>query len=967
MPPYRETVDRLIDFLAAHNTVSVDVADEWAQAYAELCQEANDRLRKCDDALRRGLRGDAIRAAEKEPNLLDLVAALDFPDAAQWREYCAVHGLTQPPGLLIELATVLNEAYAVEQPLQSLMARHRLMALGRAPVRERLLIMRQIGELDKDNQFWDEDIRSFERVRLSEMNSQIVKAVQAADLTTINHMRDELGKSAWRVEVPQTLRQLVQEAGTRFSVQKAVADLRGLLPQLNESYGAMAYPECKALLDQWSAIAEQANLAVPADLQEQIEPIVSWMREQDERRDQQVRFLQACDTLQQTIDTDQPNAAIESAYHAAIQFNLELPDELESRYRQRLAARAAAIRNRRRLIYTGIAAGFILVAGAVTLMAYQSILSREVDDAQKALSSALIDVQEGDVEKGQNIRKSVVEQHPRILKNPTIVKTMADIDGAIAGEQHRQDKFQRAMKAVLAAGVEHPDATDLQQATILAKMPDESSQVQEFKSRVDDFDRSAQAEVDHKFVSDGEALSAEIEKTLTPELMTSDPEGFVQNLQAMNKRVAQMHQVSGISQDVEQAQLASLDAAIAHRQQDLEQQQMRQQMLQTVRQFGDSASAHAEALRQFVKSCPDDPRCADFTRAIAQLPAEQSIEEWSRLVSNWGSMVPNNYDEAKNRAVQIQDYLNRYPTTPLQQRVSEYQGYLNTGIELTAEDGPWKSKLRKMLNNPLVRDLRFLDTSDGLRYYVLDNVSVTSIAAGDSQIQSFDAITTPDVTQPSHVELKPGQSLTSATPAPSEQAIFADAALKRLDDLDFSNFEAFGLDITQDLLSHHDMNLVLRSILLQHILELNQPVATSIGNDATGKTAQTLAGLDVDDISWLDPTQKTDPLVLGRLQAAIDGLPSLSEMSSAVSRHRDAILQSAHLVMAGEGVLLRAGGGYELDSPVIGAEGQIASLCDPEKGLLKIGTYKNAHWLLDKPVIQSVPDGTLVFIAGPPQ
>jgi hypothetical protein len=52
---------------------------------------------------------------------------------------------------------------------------------------------------------------------------------------------------------------------------------------------------------------------------------------------------------------------------------------------------------------------------------------------------------------------------------------------------------------------------------------------------------------------------------------------------------------------------------------------------------------------------------------------------------------------------------------------------------------------------------------------------------------------------------------------------------------------------------------------------------------------------------------------------------------------------------------------------VIGAEGQIASLCDPEKGLLKIGTYKNAHWLLDKPVIQSVPDGTLVFIAGPPQ
>ena len=91
-----------------------DLLRETAADYRAACEEANERLRRCEGLLRRGLRSEAIQQAETEPVLLDVVAQLDFSDRQAWCNLLAQHGIAPPPLLAIELAAELNEAYAVE-------------------------------------------------------------------------------------------------------------------------------------------------------------------------------------------------------------------------------------------------------------------------------------------------------------------------------------------------------------------------------------------------------------------------------------------------------------------------------------------------------------------------------------------------------------------------------------------------------------------------------------------------------------------------------------------------------------------------------------------------------------------------------------------------------------------------------------------------------------------------------------
>jgi hypothetical protein len=99
--------------------------------------------------LQQGLRSEAIQLAEAEPKLLNVVAALDFPERSEWDDLVQMNQLTPAPMLPIEPARLLNEAYAEEDPLQDLLRRHRRLALQRAPLRSRIGVLRQLAAQDR--------------------------------------------------------------------------------------------------------------------------------------------------------------------------------------------------------------------------------------------------------------------------------------------------------------------------------------------------------------------------------------------------------------------------------------------------------------------------------------------------------------------------------------------------------------------------------------------------------------------------------------------------------------------------------------------------------------------------------------------------------------------------------------------------------------------------------------------------
>jgi hypothetical protein len=118
MLDYQRIVEEIQAAVASQDTADWDLLRDTAAEYAAACDEVNERLSECQRLLKQGLRSEAIQVAEREPNLLDTVTLLDFPELEQWRQMLKSSGMVAPPALRIEVATDLNSAYAAEAPLQ---------------------------------------------------------------------------------------------------------------------------------------------------------------------------------------------------------------------------------------------------------------------------------------------------------------------------------------------------------------------------------------------------------------------------------------------------------------------------------------------------------------------------------------------------------------------------------------------------------------------------------------------------------------------------------------------------------------------------------------------------------------------------------------------------------------------------------------------------------------------------------
>src|SRR3954470_5323888 len=162
MQSYQYYIDDIQSAVYSPETAEPDFLRDSAAQYAEACAKANQRLRQVAQLLKRGLRSEALQLTEEEPNLLDFVGMLDFPELPAWRDLLRRWGMAPPPALLIDLASDINQAYADHQPLESLLKQHRLLALGRAPLTARARTLRQIRRADPANMAWEEDLKILE-------------------------------------------------------------------------------------------------------------------------------------------------------------------------------------------------------------------------------------------------------------------------------------------------------------------------------------------------------------------------------------------------------------------------------------------------------------------------------------------------------------------------------------------------------------------------------------------------------------------------------------------------------------------------------------------------------------------------------------------------------------------------------------------------------------------------------------
>jgi hypothetical protein len=368
MLDYQGVVESIRSQLQSNDHTLSDQVRELAASYAAACQEVNRRLVRCDEFLKKGLRSEAIHLAQAEPVLLDVVAVLDFPERPQWEEMSLTYGLPAPPQLQLATAAALNEAYAAEQPLESLLREHRRLALARAPLSARLAVLRRLARLDAQNPVWAEDVAAFELARFEEIQQEVRGAVTRNDRAALVQAYDEVTRTEWLARPPDHLVRHVRQSARAGLRERARGVLQGVAHELDAAVEKGDLGRARALRAEWQSQARFAELGPGEPLGrrgaaalDRLDKLEQWDARQQYHHQKALHALEAALTMPTTAD------GFEKLYQTVRRFKRGPAPELNDRCQARLEGlRLQEAAAERRVLLLVIA--MLVFAGLATIV-----------------------------------------------------------------------------------------------------------------------------------------------------------------------------------------------------------------------------------------------------------------------------------------------------------------------------------------------------------------------------------------------------------------------------------------------------------------------------------------------------------------------------------------------------------------------------------------------------------------------
>lgn len=360
-----ELIERIQVTLASSTSPAKDQLRELHGELTNQIRRANKRLRECDTLMAKGLRSEAVQLAEQEPQLLDVIAILDFPELPEWNDFVAELGLTVAPELQIEIAADLNRAYSDDGPLKSHMKRFRISSLLRHPLKARIALLRKISEVDAGNPIWESDLRSYEEARHRQMKDQFAIACRNQDFKELSELSREL-RGKWLSPPQKKFIQRVDEEVQALEQVAAEQRLEQLAEDLQNAYDNENYSWAASVRKEWEQVLKSCGQSEGvSSLQRLVQPALRWVSQYQIHMQNQAKFDEAVQKLQRAIDEGYPLPEVEKRYGIATRISgFELPEEVEESYFAMLAAHQ---RRKKLRMIIGAAGGVVLVIVLVIL------------------------------------------------------------------------------------------------------------------------------------------------------------------------------------------------------------------------------------------------------------------------------------------------------------------------------------------------------------------------------------------------------------------------------------------------------------------------------------------------------------------------------------------------------------------------------------------------------------------------
>ncbi len=970
MTELRRTIDEIRFVLQDEAFVVTDQLMQCIADYSLQCHDANVRLRKCEEFLNQGLRSEALHLAEITPNLLDTVGMLDFPEREQWVNLLAAYSLPKPEPLLLGVAAVLNEAYAVQQPLQRLLDQHRLHALARSPLTQRLSILRAIAELDTSSSHWESDIRAMERARFREIESEARVAIAGGEVDSLKELVAELNSRVWLETVPVDLVRNLKQTGGRVVRGQAREQLEMLVETLHDAHAAMNLPLARQMRDAWNANAKVVQLGEHDELAEQAAPVLAWVEDEDRKEAAEKAYRRAILDLEQALEQNTLTSAELQQYGLAVEkCGRLIPEALRTRYRNRLTTLDLGESRRNLIKIGGTVAAVVAVVAVICVAVY---FSNEAETSRRILASAssLIDEHQLDA------ARQLMDEHPQRLLSEEGLALKSKFAAATQSEHDRQASLQAILERARQATDLAATAVALEQARALVRTNDEKIAVGKLEADWTTRRDADVAQSEQKFRALLSGTTASL-RTLDSLLNAPDSETEIRKL--IEQVQTNLNELHGLESKVA-AELTSQATLLESRfggfrktYGEVVKKNVLLDRLTALVQFAPQASAaetqlneYRDALAQFATAFPNDPRVAGF-KGGGSPDVIKSVLARQKLAATWGQLWPADSHEVESRSKSCTAFLAEFPTSPEREVIGRYQAFLKAleWRKVGDEDSPKtvQKRLSELFSGKLIREGNLLKTKDGKEYYLEEpqDFSDRTSPISFKYIVGFNGETKPS----KYMEPNLFSNLKTVDPPQLAVARQVDDAAP---DVEPEKWDEYLNNQAANVLKATEVNPFLRYILVLKILEF-----ASQGNSLLAvELKKPLNDLNDDppdmSVSWMDPLNTAAKDARDRANTLIKRITA-SSLSNAWARAAAAQERlSADLFQqtmpvgwlertADRRWILRSRWMSEKKhSLLVSVAAEDGSRSWQQVGVVQAGT---ADWNL--PVVGSLAEGTLVF------
>lgn len=626
MTPAERLVYHINEFIHGFEQEATPEAHEMSMQFSDTCHALNDRLKKCADFLRKGMRSEAVQEALSQPSVFELAETLEFEEAKNWLNLCLDLGMVPAPELDLDTVEKLKTECTKEQLLEPLLREfRRLVHTGTRD--ERIHILRRIRSHDEDNQVWRENLEPLEQEQLVELQRRAGQAMAAEDLDEVLDIYTDMTAKHRVVEVPARALGEIESWLRRRRKEAAMEEGERLCENLHEALDKRDFDAVQPLIEGWRRLVKFPDFKPTPAMADIAGKAGGWYQNEEQARHRRHEFQEALQKLQVTLQkTDPKQEEIDSQWSALLAFEEDLPEGLEEAVTGTLARLRGEALRRRRNRALALAAAVILVISGSVAGGFFGFRAYKISQAKREMAALW------GAERYLELRRYLdrIGGSPWLYEGAKADFYTTRVDQVLEAESERLANLGKAMDALekvktdgYSAGGSTISAL-LSEARSHAAADDEKALVEAWERGWKSWQRDRQTRIDADGVAKIEALGRQL---TSAKQLDTDVDSSLKDLERLRIRAGKVaDDIASASAPVKE-QLAQVRRSLEKWGEELNDQKVREEanqrkyasLLAAIPQTAGDMEAWRNAVNEFLRAFPDAREAGGLRRALDQV------------------------------------------------------------------------------------------------------------------------------------------------------------------------------------------------------------------------------------------------------------------------------------------------------------------------------------------------------------